>query len=159
MGRFVLAPLRRLDGVFAILLAGTISALTVGLVISTWINNDSPNSCWHYFHQLWKNPFITCNPKQKKFMMCSIYYIVESGKSRSCSESIYLILTLQAKQQDWLSNISSDRVGRFVRRWFPDFFRDARRFWAATICSKTLTKKLSCNRHKCIRTKNVLHRF
>jgi hypothetical protein len=43
-------PLRRLDGVFVILLAGTRSALTVGLVFYTWINNDSPNRYWLYFH-------------------------------------------------------------------------------------------------------------
>jgi hypothetical protein len=30
---------------------------------------------------------------------------VKAGKSRSYSENIYLILTLQAKQQDWLSSM------------------------------------------------------
>ncbi len=32
----------------------------------------------------------------------------------------------------WCTHIYSNRVDRFARRWSPDFFRDARRFWAAT---------------------------
>ncbi len=32
----------------------------------------------------------------------------------------------------WCTHMYSNRVGRFASGWFSDFFRDARRFWAAT---------------------------